>query len=193
MDPSSGELTFERAVAGILNPSYLGIHPEQNFLYDVNELQDFAGEQGGGVSALSIDSGIPGALNHQPSHGMHPCHISIEQTGRFAMVANYSSGSVAMFPIQADGRLGPATDIVQHSGSSTHPDRQAGPHAHCILPDPTNRFAIDPTGTFLLAANQKSNTIVIFRIDAESGDLNRTGHAAEISMPVCLKFADRSS
>src|SRR5690349_16201127 len=140
MDPSSGELSLERTVEGIPNPSYLDLRG--NFLYAVNELQVFAGKKGGGVSALSIDSDTPAVLNQQPSHGTDPCHISVEQPGQLSLVANSSSGRAAMFPIQADGQLVPATDIVQHTGSSVHPERQASPHAHCILPDPTNRFAI---------------------------------------------------
>ena len=165
MDPSSGELFLERAVEGIPNPSYLDFHQDLNVLYAVNELRDFAGEKGGGVSALSIDSGTRALLNQQPSHGTDPCHISVEQTGRFALVANYSSGSVAMFPIQADGHLGPATDIVQHSGSSVHPERQAGPHAHCILPDPTNRFAI--------VVDLGLDKFLVYKMDLERGRLNQ--------------------
>jgi 6-phosphogluconolactonase len=128
-------------------------------------------------------------LNDQFSYGKDPCYISIEQTGQFAFVDNYTSGSVAMFPIQADGQLSPAREVIQHLGSSAHPERQTGPHAHCILPDPTNRFAIDPSGTFLLVANQKTNSIVTFKIDTESGQLFKTGHEVQLSMPVCLKFA----
>src|SRR5690349_17503987 len=164
MDPSSGELSLERAVEGIPNPSYLDFHPRGNFLYAVNELQDFAGEKGGRVSTLSIDSDTGAVLNQQPSHGTDPCHISVEQTGRFALVANYSSGSVAMFPIQADGQLAPATGIVQHSGSSVHPERQAGPHAHCILPDPTNRFAI--------VVDLGLDKFLVYEMDLEHGRLN---------------------
>lgn len=165
MDPSSGELTFDRTMDDVVNPSFLGLHPGQTILYAVNEVQDFAGEKGGGVSALSLDPGASGVLNQQPSHGTDPCHISVEQTGRFALVANYSSGSVAMFPIQADGRLGSATGIVQHSGSSVHPDRQAGPHAHCILPDPTNRFAI--------AVDLGLDKFLVYKMDLERGKLSK--------------------
>ena len=165
MDPSSGELALERALEDIPNPSYLDFHPGQNFLYAVNESQDFAGGNGGGVSVLSIESDAPSVLNQQPSHGTDPCHISVEQTGRFALVANYSSGSVVMFPIQADGRLGPAAQIVQHSGSSVHPQRQAGPHAHCILPDPTNRFAI--------AVDLGLDKLLVYEMDLERGKLSK--------------------
>ena len=165
MDPSSGELALERALEGIPNPSYLDFHPGQNFLYAVNESQDFAGGNGGGVSAFAIEADVPSVLNQQPSHGTDPCHISVEQTGRFALVANYSSGSVVMFPIQADCRLGPAAQIVQHSGSSVHPQRQAGPHAHCILPDPTNRFAI--------AVDLGLDKLLVYEMDLERGKLNK--------------------
>lgn len=53
--------------------------------------------------------------------------------------------------------------------------------------EPRN-FAIDPSGAFLLVANQKTNSIVTFKIDAESGGLSKTGHQVEVSMPGCLKF-----
>ena len=167
MDSSTGILTFEQVVKGILNPSFLEIHPKQNFLYAVNEVQTFAGQPRGGVSAFSIDSrsGELTLLNDQSSQGKDPCYISIEQTGRFALVANYTSGSVAMLPIQPDGRLGPATDVIQHSGSSVHPERQTGPHAHCILPDPTNRFAV--------AADLGLDKLLIYEMELENGKLHK--------------------
>ena len=126
--------TFEWEAKGILNPSYLAIHPQQAFsLRRERGLGNFAGQEGGGVSAFSIDptSGELNLLNAYSSQGKDPCYISIEQTGRFALVANYSGGNAAMLPIQADGQLGPATDVVQHSGSSVDPKRQTDPH-RCI-------------------------------------------------------------
>lgn len=166
MDPSTGELTFEREVKGVRNPSYLEFHPKKNFLYAINEVQSFAGEEAGGVSALAIDptSGEVTLLNAYSSRGKDPCYISIEQTGRFALVANYSSGNVSMLPIRPDGQLGPATDVVQHSGSSVDPERQREPYAHCIRPDPTNRFAI--------ATDLGADKLMIYRMDLENGKLN---------------------
>jgi len=165
MDPSTGELTFKSSVKGIVNPSFLEVHPRMDFLYAVNEVQGFDRQPGGGVSAFSFNSDELNLLNHQPSHGNDPCYISIEQTGRFALVANYSSGSVAMLPIQADGQLGPATDVIQHSGSSLHPERQSGPHAHCILPDPINRFAV--------AMDLGLDKLLVYRMDLERGKLHK--------------------
>lgn len=164
---SSGELTFQWEAKGVLNPSYLAIHPQKRYLYAVNEVQSFGGQEGGGVTALSIDSGSGelNLLNSYSSKGKDPCYISIEQTGRYALVANYSGGNVAMLPIQEDGQLGPATNVVQHSGSSVHPERQTAPFVHSIVPDPTNRFAI--------AADLGTDRLVIYEMDIEQGRLNK--------------------
>ena len=166
METSSGQLTFDSVKKGIINPSFLEIHPQQNFLYAANEVDRFDDQPGGGVSAFNINSasGESVLLNVQSSHGEHPCYVSIERTGRFALVANYSSGSIAMLPIQTDGRLGAATEVIQHSGSSIHPERQNGPHAHCILPDPTNRFAV--------AVDLGLDKLMIYRTDLEQGKLH---------------------
>lgn len=166
-DLPTGELTFRNEAIGILNPSYLEIHPEKRFLYAINEVQSFAGEGGGGVSAFSIDptSGELKLLNAQSSKGKDPCYISIERTGRFALVANYSGGNAAILPIQEDGHLGPATDVAQHSGSSVDPERQTAPFVHSIVPDPTNRFAI--------AADLGADKLVIYEMDLENGKLNK--------------------
>lgn len=166
MDSNSGQLKFESVIKGVANPSFLEIHPQQNLLYAVNEVESFNGQPEGGVSAFSINptSGELTLLNKQFSYGTDPCYISIEKTGKFALVANYTSGSVAILPIQPDGRLGASTDVVQHSGSSIHPERQTSPHAHCILPDPTNRFAI--------AVDLGIDKLLIYRMDLEDGKLH---------------------
>ena len=162
---SSGELTRERKVEGVVNPSYLELHPQDNFFYSINEVESFAGEEGGGVSAFAMDgaSGELTRLNAQSSGGKSPCYISIEQTGRFALVANYGGGNVSMLPIQKDGRLGAASDVVQHFGSSIHPERQTAPFLHSIIPDPTNRFAI--------AADLGTDKLAIYEMDLEHGKL----------------------
>jgi 6-phosphogluconolactonase len=165
MDPASGELTFAWEAQGVLNPSFLDLHPQRNFLYAVNEIETFAGQEGGGVSAFSVDpaSGELQLLSAYSSRGKSPCYISIEATGRFALVANYSSGNVAMLPIQTYGSLGPATAVDQHAGSSVDPERQTAPYAHCIRPDPTNRFAI--------ATDLGADKLFIYRMDLENGKL----------------------
>jgi 6-phosphogluconolactonase len=87
----------------------------------------------------------------------------VDGSGRCVLVANYTSGSVAVLPVGADGRVSPATYVDQHSGSSVNPRRQEGPHAHAIPLDPTGRFALCPD----LGMDQ----LFVYRLDAAAGRL----------------------
>jgi 6-phosphogluconolactonase len=159
LEPSTGSLTAVSTAAGVTNPSYLALDPRRRFLYAVNELDE------GGVSAFSVDPAM-GALtflNRQASHGGAPAYVSVDHEGHWAMVANYESGSVAVLPIREDGSLGPASDVVQHEGHSVNPERQQGPHAHCIMPDPDNHF--------VLVADLGLDKIMIYRLDTAHGKL----------------------
>jgi len=162
LDLSSGKLSYESVVKDMPNVSFMAKHPQSGLIYAVNEIDEFEGKVGGGVSVLSRDYNV---LQKQFSGGEHPCYISIDKTGRFALVANYTSGMVAMLPIGNDGRLLPASDIVQHAGSSIHPERQMSPHPHCIVPDPANRFAI--------AVDLGLDRLIIYRMDLEAGKLQK--------------------
>ncbi|MBX6773324.1 MAG: lactonase family protein [Chloroflexi bacterium] len=164
-DSTTGGLMRLHVTPGIVNPSYLTVDPSGRYLYAVAEVRDTAGRAGGSVAAYAIDpaTGALRFLNQQPSLGADPCHLSVEQTGRYVLVANYTSGSVAMFPIQADGSLAPASDFHQHVGSSVNPERQEGPHAHSITVDPTNRFAV--------VADLGLDRVLVYRLDLDRGKL----------------------
>jgi 6-phosphogluconolactonase len=54
-------------------------------------------------------------------------------------------------------------------------------------------FTIDPTGSYLLAANQLSNNVVVFKIDRATGRLSKTGQEVKVDTPVCLKFSPGGS
>ena len=165
LDPNSGALTYVSEAPDVDNPSFLAIDPEQRCLYAVNEVGDFGGQSSGAVSAFAIDpkTGRLTFLNQQPTHGAAPCHLSVEQTGRYVLAANYMGGNVCMLPIQDEGRLAPATDIVQHEGASVNPQRQMEPHAHSINLDPTNRYAI--------AADLGIDKLMIYQLDLAGGKL----------------------
>jgi 6-phosphogluconolactonase len=165
LDLSSGDLTYVGKATGIDNPSYLALHPDRRYLYAVNETEEFAGQPGGAVSAFAIDpqTGALTYLNQQASHGAAPCQLSVDQTGKFVLVANYTSGNASVLPIQADGRLGEATHIIQHQGSSINPRRQAGPHAHSINLDPANHY--------VFVADLGLDKVMIYRLDLNQGKL----------------------
>jgi 6-phosphogluconolactonase len=142
-DSESGKLTTPELAAATPNPNFLALHPSQQFLYAVSEMTNSAGQRQGAVAAFGRDlkTGQLTLLDRQLSGGAGPCHVSVDATGQTLLVANYGSGSIAALPIRADGQLAPAATTIQHSGSSVH-SRQAGPHAHFILPAPDNRFAL---------------------------------------------------
>jgi 6-phosphogluconolactonase len=165
LDLADGTLEPVGLAAEVANPSFLAVHPSRPLLYAVGEVSSFAGNRTGAVSAFSIDpqTGKLGLLNQQSSQGAGPCHLVVDPTGRYVLVANYGGGSVACLPIQEDGRLGEATSFVQHEGSSVNPRRQQGPHAHSINLDAAGRFALVP--------DLGLDKILIYRFDAAAGKL----------------------
>ena len=164
-DPDSGKSTSLGLVAESTNPSFLAIDPSQRYLYSVNEVGDYKGEKTGGVSAFAIDrkTGKLTFLNEVSSRGAGPCHVALDKTGKYVLVANYDGGSVAVFPVLSDGRLGEASAVVQHSGHGPNAERQEGPHAHEIQLTPDNRFAI--------AADLGLDELLVYRFDAAKGVL----------------------
>jgi 6-phosphogluconolactonase len=147
------------------NPSFLALDPPRRRLFAVNELDTFQGKPTGAVSAFSIDAanGALTLLNQQPSMGTSPCHLTLTRDGRHLFVANYGSGSVSVFPVAANGRLSAASDVVQHSGHGAHPERQQGPHAHCVTFDPANRL--------LWVCDLGLDQVLAYRFDARRGRL----------------------
>jgi 6-phosphogluconolactonase len=164
-DTSTGAMEHLSTTIGVENPSFLAIDPGGRYLYSVSKVADGSGQPTGAVYAFSIDqaTGELAHLNHQSSGGAGPCHVSVDYTGRFVLVANYGSGSVAMLPIQSDGSLGEAAGFVQHGGSSVNPARQEGPHAHSIIVDPANRYAFAP--------DLGLDKVLIYRLDLDRGRL----------------------
>jgi 6-phosphogluconolactonase len=147
------------------NPSFLELDLTRRLLFAVNELDSFEGKPTGAVSAFSIDSasGKLRLLNQRPSMGTGPCHLVLDRERRNLLVANYGSGSVAVLPVGPGGRLGAATDVVQHAGSSVNRDRQSGPHAHCVTLDSANRFAF--------VCDLGLDKVLAYRFDAVKGKL----------------------
>jgi 6-phosphogluconolactonase len=143
-DDGSGKLNSMGIVAETPNPSFLALHPSGKYLYAVNETGEFGSEKSGAVSAFSIDrkTGKLKLLNQVASRGAGPCHISLDKTGRYVLVANYDSGTVAVFPVQDDGQLGKYTGFAKHTGQSVNKERQEGPHAHWIATSPDNQFVL---------------------------------------------------
>jgi 6-phosphogluconolactonase len=130
-DPASGVLTRLGVAARTPSPSFLAQHPTLPILYAVNEL-----DADGTVSAFTVagDGGLT-PLSVQSTGGSDPAHLSVTPDGRFLLVANYSSGSVAVLPLDPEGTPGERSDLLDLAGSGPDAERQEGPHAHMVLPD----------------------------------------------------------
>jgi 6-phosphogluconolactonase len=172
-DAANGQLTAIGLAAETADPSFLAVHPNGKYLYAVNEIGTFNGSSAGAASAFAINakSGALKFLNQVSTHGPGPCHVSLDKTGSYVLVANYDGGSIASFPVQGDGSLGTVSGFVQHSGSGPDKERQGGPHAHWIGTSPDNRFA--------LAVDLGLDDVLVYNFDSSKGIFtpNLSGYA----------------
>ncbi|OKI30265.1 6-phosphogluconolactonase [Saccharothrix sp. CB00851] len=149
-DPATGVLRVTGVVPDVPNPSF--VIDAGRWVYAVNEKSD------GEVTALAVGAdGVPKVVGSRSTGGADPCHLVLHRG--FLLSANYSSGSVAVHPVLREGGLGERTDLVVHSGAGPDPDRQDGPHAHQVLPD--------PTGEFVLAVDLGTDSVYSYRLSDE--------------------------
>lgn len=181
-DEATGAATLLSETKGIDNPSYLSLSADGRFACAVSEVPGWAE---GTVTAYAVDAAAPRLrpLNLQSTLGSVTAHCSIDATGRFLLVANYSEGpmdegsnqAIAVLPIGADGRLGPAVSSVLHDGTGPNPDRQERPHPHCVLVSPDNRFAIvadlglDALFAYPFSADGRLDAAGVVRCDLPAG------------------------
>lgn len=163
-DPATGDLTRLGVVARTPSPSFLAQHPHLPVLYAVNELE------AGTVSAFAVaeDASLT-PLAVQSTGGAAPCHLAVSADARHLLVANYTSGSVSVHPLDADGVPGERSDLLDLRGRGPVADRQEGPHAHMVAPD--------PNGPDVLVADLGSDRVWRTRLDPVSGRLNLVGAA----------------
>jgi 6-phosphogluconolactonase len=165
---SSGKLVPIGLAAETSNPSFLAGDPHGKFLYAVNEVQNYKGESSGGVTAFAIDhkTGKLKELNEVASHGADPCHIALDRSGKYVLVANYTGGNVAAFPLAADGRIGEASSVLDDEGAiGPNKERQEKAHAHWIETSAHNRFAY--------VADLGLDRVLIYKFDETKGTLAR--------------------
>jgi 6-phosphogluconolactonase len=161
--PGTGELTAPKLAAEIANPSFLAVNPNQRYLYSV--IEDPLGlgnlrDKSSFVRAFAINraTGKLGVLNTVPANGGSTCFVSVDASGKFAMVANYTTGSVSVRRIQEDGSLGEQTSFMQHAAKGT-----SAPHAHWIGVSPDNRFTV--------STDLGTGEVLVYRFDGSKGTL----------------------
>ncbi|MCM1950784.1 lactonase family protein [Streptomyces sp. G2] len=158
VDPATGGLTVTGGTDAVADPSYLAL--AGGVLYAVSETDP------GAVAALDPEGPAPRPLGAPvPVGGSGPTHLSV--AAGHLLTAHYTSGSVSVLPLAADGTPGPVTAVLHHEGSGPVADRQAGPHAHQILPDPSGRW--------VLSVDLGTDSVRVCALDPATGALRPHG------------------
>ncbi|MFB7513645.1 lactonase family protein [Streptomyces sp. NPDC056144] len=161
VDERTGALTVTGGSDAVANPSYLALAGA--VLHAVSETGD------GAVAALDVTGPAPRPLGAPvPVGGADPTHLAL--AAGHLLTANYSSGSVTALPLAEDGTARPASALLRHEGSGPVTDRQAGPHAHQVLPDPTGRW--------VLSVDLGTDSVRICALDPVTGALTLHGETA---------------
>ncbi|MEO8481843.1 MAG: lactonase family protein [Acidobacteriota bacterium] len=147
------------------SPSFVIASADGRYLFAVNEVANYRGETSGSVSSFAIDRGTGKLtwLSTQSSKGTSPCHLALDRTGRFLAVANYSSGTLAVLPVGADGKIAPAVQVIAHQGKGPDASRQEGPHAHQVVFSDDNRY--------LIAVDLGIDRVLVYRFNQATAGL----------------------
>ena len=151
-------------------PRHFAFHPDGKRAFVINEINST-------LTALDYDAGR-GVLTPRQTVSTLPAgftgdstcaEVVVHPSGKFVYGSNRGHDSIAAFAIEPDGKLKP----IGHQGEGVKTPRN---------------FNIDPSGQWMIVANQDGNSLVVFRIDQKTGMLSPTGTRAEIGGPVCVKF-----
>jgi 6-phosphogluconolactonase len=164
-DPATGKLGTPALAAEVRQPSFLAVAPDRKHLFCVCEVNEFHGKKGGGVAGFALDARSGGLkpINQESSVGTGPCYLVCDKAGKHVLVANYGGGSAAVLPVGPDGKLGPASCFVQHTGTGPDKARQEAPHVHSINLDAANRFAV--------VADLGLDKLFVYRYDPAAGKI----------------------
>ena len=170
-DPATGAWTHIQHLGDLVNPSYLALSHDQRVLYSVHGDSDFA-------SAFALDpkTGEAKPLGHAATGGKNGVREAVDPSGKFLVVANYSSGSVAVLPIGPDGALKDQHQLVALPGEpGPHKVEQQSSHPHDIV--------FDPSGRFVLVPDKGLDRVFVFRFDGATGTLSPSEPGSVQSRP----------
>ncbi|MGF7078783.1 lactonase family protein [Mucilaginibacter sp. UYCu711] len=138
-DPETGKIIYLNHIDGIADPTYLCISNNKKFVYAVSDKATGSG----GVYAYKFDAatGKLDSINNQPAYG-GPLYVSVDKAQKNLFAANYLGGVLSVYPINADGSLGAASQVIQDIGSSINRLRQEGPHVHTAFLSPDEKYLL---------------------------------------------------
>ncbi|MER7520693.1 lactonase family protein [Streptomyces sp. NPDC126499] len=154
VDPAEGALTPVTTVNSLVNPSCLTLARDTGVLYAVSDADP------GRAAAFRTGDGRLAPLGEPVEvGGAGPTHLSVA-AGRL-LTANYGAGSVSSLALRPDGSPAGPPAVLPHRGSGPDPERQTGPHAHQVLPDPSGRW--------LLSVDLGTDSVRVCALDPDSG------------------------
>ncbi len=165
-DPEVPALKILQTVSTKESPSYVEIHPSGKFLYSANRGSiDGITKTNGSISSFSINplTGTLQGINNQDAFGLGPCHIGINPAGTIAILSHFHAGTLAVYPLLADGSLGTITDSIRYTGSGLDPQRQNQPHIHSATFAPGNKA--------MMVADLGSDRIYLYQTEITNGKL----------------------
>ncbi|HTW69502.1 MAG TPA: lactonase family protein [Acetobacteraceae bacterium] len=171
IDAPGADWTHVQHLDGLANPSLFTPRPDGRVLYSVHGGRDH-------VSAFGIapETGRLTLLSQMPCQGNNPVDAALPPGARHLVVANYGSGSVAVMPLEQDGRLLPVHQVFQLPGKpGPDPVQQASSHPHAAIFDPSGRYVIVPDKGF--------DCTFLFRFDAAAGRIELTAQGPVASRP----------
>jgi len=135
------------------NPSWLSAGSDGRIIYAVNENHE------GSVSSFFFDgdSGRLTLMNKVSSGGSEPCYIATYPVRNQVITGNYGDGSFSVIPLTDNGCPGPEITTIKNEGSGIDRLRQEGPHVHCTVISPDNRW--------LLVTDLGTDRVYIYRFD----------------------------
>ena len=181
LDEETGTTEYISVVRAV-NPSYLTVSTDERYVYSVGE----SGKEAVAY-AFSFDkkTGKLNLLNIQPTNSPGPCYINTDRAGSFVVTANYSGGSVSVFPLAADGSLQSVAKVFEFDGYGPDAKRQTKPYLHCAVfspdrqylfapdlgSDQLHRFTTGNTAPFLTTGNPEA-----YKVEPGSGPRHLTFH-----------------
>ncbi len=175
----SGKLSPASRVAEASSPGFLALHPRGGILYAVATIDKVP-------SVVAYRINADGSLSHlakSPVGDGASAHIAVHPSGRFVLTAQYGGGSVALFPLDSDGKPGTAHLTEHEGGTRVFERRQDSPHPHWCGFSPDGRFALVP--------DLGLDKIVIYRVDLDKPSIEPHGFATSLpgSGPRHLRFS----
>lgn len=165
LNTGNGTLSQASPSTSVEHPLFLALSPVHSILYSTDETRKAPKGCTSNITAYKFNSkrGELEPLNQVSTLGSDACYLTLDTAGRNLLIANYRCGSIAAMRTEEDGVLQTTSSHVKHTGSSVNRERQSGPHAHCIILSPDERFAF--------VADLGIDRIKCYRFESESATL----------------------